>query len=157
MNLVEVFEKQVIETNQQKMNDALYNLKHNNSVQRNFRELADNNIMLERITLIIKESSLMDEDRKHWLTKRDELNKRRERAHLELLQMGFEESWIKTLVESEMKTLKSITDKARNAAYNNYFGTTSIDEIDIFDERWVQVEEYMKNVKANFIEGIDPA
>lgn len=151
--MIEVFEKQVIEITKQKMNAVFEKLKKDKLIQQKFRELADINSRLERIHLIIKENSNMEEDTLEWIDRRNELSIKRNKVNLQLGEEGFEQAWIETIFHFEMENLKKVMDDARTTAYMKSFGTTIIDDIDIFDNRWELVEQYIKESKAIFIKG----
>ncbi|MFS0752613.1 hypothetical protein [Oceanobacillus sp. 1P07AA] len=153
MDMVEVFEKQVIEITKQKMNDALEKLKRDEPVQREFRELAEIISKLDRINFALRKSSNHYKDRQKWITKSDDIRTKRNRIYRELEELGFKQSWIEKIVNFEIEKLDKIMHDAREDAYMKSFGTTIVDDIDIFDSRWELVGQYMAEAKSSYIEG----
>jgi len=153
LNMVRVFEEQVIKITEQKLNETLEKLKGDKLLQRKFRELTDISATLKRLDVIIKESSSLD-SRGKWIEKRDKLMEKRDEIYFKIENEGFEREWIITIVKYESENLEKVLNDARESARKKYFWDASFDDIDIFDKRWELVEQQIKQAKMNYLEGV---
>nr|WP_259548296.1 hypothetical protein [Heyndrickxia oleronia] len=153
MNMVEVFEEQVIQITEQKLKQTLEKLKEDSLLQRNFRELIDLSSTLEKIEVILKDSSMNKDSREEWITKRNRLKEQYDKVYSEIESEGFEHWWIMTIVNNEMVKFKKVIDDAREDAYKKHFGKISIEDIDIMDNRWELVGQHIEQAKDSYIKG----
>jgi hypothetical protein len=154
LNIVEVFEEQVIKTTEQTLKQTLEKLKKDELLKRKFRELVDISRELKRFRGILSSDIDLDRDtRVKWVKKRDELSKKRDEMYSEIKDLGFEHWWITTIVNYEMEKLDKLIDDARENAYKKIFGKVNIDDIDILDNRWELVGQEIEQVKATYFEG----
>ncbi len=70
-----------------------------------------------------------------------------------MLDEGFENWWISSLVNNEINELEKILADTRKVAYMDVFGSFDVSDIDIMDERWEQVKKYIDQAKAKYFEG----
>ncbi len=151
--MVEVFEEQVIQITEQKLKQTLEKLKEDSLLQRNFRELIDLSSTLEKIEVILKDSSMNKDSREEWITKRNRLKEQYDKVYSEIESEGFEHWWIMTIVNNEMVKFKKVIDDAREDAYKKHFGKISIEDIDIMDNRWELVGQHIEQAKDSYIKG----
>ncbi|MED3575851.1 hypothetical protein [Cytobacillus praedii] len=153
MNMVAVFEEQVIKITEQKLKQSLEKLIEDVHLQQKLRELTDLSSTLEKFKVILKDSSMNKENRDEWITKRNKLLKKLDNIFSEIESEGFEKSWIVTIINYEMGNFKKVVDDARKDAYKKHFGKVNIDDIDIMDNRWELVGQQIKQAKENYIKG----
>lgn len=151
--MVEVFEEQVIQITEQKLKQTLEKLKEDALLQRNFRELIDLSSTLEKIKVILKDSSMNKDSREEWIAKRDRLKEQYDKIYYEIESEGFEHWWIMTIVNNEMVKFKKVIDDAREDAYKKHFGKVSIEDIDIMDNCWELVGQHIEQAKDSYING----
>lgn len=156
MNIVEVFEEQVVKITEQRLKLALEKLKKDELLKRKFRELADTSKKLERLREVLSSDIDLNLDRDRWgkwIIKRDEFSEKRDEMYSEIKDKGFEHWWITTIVNYEIEKLDKIIIDARENAYMEVFGEAEIDNIDILDNRWELVSQKIEHAKATYFEG----
>ncbi|WP_288586006.1 MULTISPECIES: hypothetical protein [Lysinibacillus] len=153
MNMVIVFEEQVVKKTEQKLKQTLVKLKENVHLQQNFRELTDLSSTLERIKVILKDFEINKQNRDKRIAKRNELLEKHDKIYTELISEGFEDSWITTIVKHEMKNLKKVIKEAREEAYKEYFGEVEIEDDDLMDDRFDLVLQQIQQAKNKYIKG----
>lgn len=151
--MVEVFEEQIIKITEQKLKQTLGKLNEDVLLQRNFRELVNLSSTLEKLKVILKDSSMNKDRRGKWTTKRDRLIEKYDKIYSQIESKGFEHWWIITIVNNEMVNFEEVIDDAREEAYKKHFGKVSIEDIDIMDNRWELVGQQIEQAKDSYING----
>jgi ABC-type histidine transport system ATPase subunit len=151
--MVDVFEEQVIKITEQKLKQTLEKLKKDAPLQRKFRELVVLSSTLEKVKVILKDSSMSKDNRDKWVAKRDKQIEKRDNIYSEIEFEGFEHWWMMTIVYNEMKNFKKVINDAREEAYKKHFGKVGIEDIDIKDNRLELVGQQMEQAKVNYVKG----
>lgn len=153
LNMVVVFEEQVVKKTEQKLKQTLAKLKEDVHLQQNLRELADLSSTLERYKVILEDFHINKENRDKRIEERNELLEKHDKIYSELILEGFENSWITTIIKHEMENLKRVTKDAREDACKKHFGKVDIKDIDIMDDRFDLVLQQIQQTKNKYIKG----
>lgn len=153
LNMVIVFEEQVVKKTEQKLKQTLAKLKEDVHLQQHFREVTDLSLTLERYKVIIEDFHINKEERDKRIAERNELLEKHDKIYSELILEGFEDSWITTIVKHEMENLKKVTKDAREEAFKEHFGKADFEDIDIMDDRFDLVLQQMQRAKNKYIKG----